>query len=87
MHCENAQAELRLCPYCKSMFAPKRRWEAFCSPKCRTAFDVDFGAQGVVASVRKIARGASVVIHLEGPAAERALKLGLREKVRIVRSA
>lgn len=35
--------------------------------------------------MRKIARGASVVIHLEGPAAERALKFGLREPVRVVR--
>lgn len=85
MHCEPAQAEMLSCPYCLTMFQPTRRWERFCSPKCRTAYDVDFGALGKVASVRKIARGASIVIHLEGPAAERALKLGIRELVRVVR--
>lgn len=85
MHCEPAQTEMRPCPYCQGMFTPKRRWEAFCSSKCRTAYDVDFGAQGTVASVRKISRGASVVIHLTGPAAERALKLALRDIVRVVR--
>ncbi len=85
MHCDSAQAEMRPCPYCSGMFTPKRRWETFCSSKCRTAFDVDFGAQGHVASVRKINRGASVVIHLTGPAAERALRLGLRDMVRVVK--
>jgi hypothetical protein len=69
------------------MFTPKRRWQAFCSTKCNTAYDVDFGCQGAVASVRKINRGASVVIHLTGPAAERALKLGLRDIVRVMKKA
>jgi hypothetical protein len=85
MHCEAGQQEMRPCAYDGKLFIPCRPWEAFCSSKCRTAFDVDFGAQGTVASVRKINRGASVVIHLEGPAAERALKFGLRDLVRVVR--
>jgi hypothetical protein len=42
---------------------------------------------GTVASVRRINRGASVVIHLTGPAAERALRLGVRELVRVVKKA
>lgn len=73
------------CSYCQTLFVPRKRWGAFCSAKCRNAFDVEFGCQGTVASVRKINRGASVVIHLTGPAAERALKLELREVVRVVR--
>jgi endogenous inhibitor of DNA gyrase (YacG/DUF329 family) len=85
MHCEPAQAEMKTCPYCQAMFAPVRRWQAFCSTRCATAFDVDLGAQGHVASVRKINRGASIVIHLSGPAAERALRLGLRDIVRVVK--
>lgn len=80
-----AQAQMRTCPYCSVLFAPKRRWQAFCSTRCNTAYDVDVGAQGTVASVRKITRRASVVVHLTGPAAERALKVGLRETVRLVR--
>lgn len=85
MHCGPAQAEMRPCPNCRAMFTPERPWQEFCGTKCRNAYDVDVGAQGTVASVRKINRGASVVIHLTGPAAERALKLGLRELVRVVK--
>jgi hypothetical protein len=82
---EAAQVEAVGCSYCQTLFVPRKRWGAFCSQKCRTAYDVEVGCQGTVASVRKINRGASVVIHLTGPAAERALKLGLREVVRVVR--
>jgi hypothetical protein len=67
------------------MFGPKRRWEVFCSKKCRNDFQADFGATGKVASVRKLRRGVSIVIHLEGPAAERALNLEPREIVRLVK--
>jgi hypothetical protein len=85
MHLEPTQAEMHPCPYCRDLFKPERRWQEFCSTKCRNAYDVDCGCQGTVASVRKISRGASVVIHLTGPSAERALKLGLREVVRLVK--
>ncbi|MBS0380140.1 MAG: hypothetical protein JSS29_16790 [Proteobacteria bacterium] len=82
---EAVQGEMRTCAYCHSMFTPKRRWEAFCKSRCRMAYEADFGAQGKVASVRRLKNGVSVVVHLEGPAAERAVKLGLRELVRITR--
>lgn len=78
------QVEARACGYCRMLFVPTRLAQAFCSAKHRKAFHDDFGAMGQVASVRRINRGASVVIHLEGPAAEAALKLVLREKVRVV---
>lgn len=86
MHCEGAQHELRPCAYCRTLFPPRRQWEAFCSAKCRNDYNTDIGTEGVVASVRKIARGASLVIHLSGPAAERALRLGLRDVVKVVKS-
>ncbi len=82
---EDAQTEARVCAYCHTMFAPKRSAQEFCSQRCRAGYHVDFGTTGIVASVRRIHRGASIVIHLEGPAAEAALKLELRQKVRVVR--
>jgi hypothetical protein len=71
------------CPYCRQLFLPKRRWAAFCSKKCRNGYDQDMGAQGRVASVRRLKVGVSVVVHLTGPAAERALNLELRQLVRV----
>ena len=85
MHCGDSQAEMRTCAYCRALFPPVRRWGAFCSSKCRNDFEADFGATGAVASVRKLRKGVSVVIHLNGPAAERALKFGIREPVRLTR--
>lgn len=82
---EGAQAEMKECPYCRSLFRPVRRWGTFCSDKCRNDFDADFGALGAVASIRKLRKGVSVVIHLHGPAAERALRFGLKDAVRLVR--
>lgn len=79
------QTEMRACAHDGVLFTPRRPWEAFCCRACRAAFDIDIGAQGAVASVRRINKGASVVIHLTGPAAERALKLGIRELVRVVK--
>ena len=76
---------ISMCGYCHGLFTPRRRWAAFCSAKCRNGYEADVGAVGRVASVRRIRRGASVVIHLEGQAAERALQLVLRELVRLVR--
>lgn len=72
------------CAYCLALFMPRRSAQEFCSAKCRSAYHVDHGAEGSVASVRRIHRGASIVVHLTGPAAERALKLRLRERVRVV---
>jgi len=88
MHCKDqdgAQAELCICPYCGTLFTPKRKWAAFCSTRCRNGYAVDFGATGTIASVRRIKSGASIVVHLHGPAAERALKHELRDVVQLVR--
>lgn len=89
MHCDSSgsgeQMEAATCAYCRDFFLPARRWSAFCSARCRNAFETDFGATGVVASVRRLRKGVSVVIHLDGPAAERALKFGIREPVRLTR--
>jgi hypothetical protein len=82
---DHAQVEARVCAYCHTLFAPKRLAQGFCSQRCRAGYHVDIGTMGKVASVRRINRGASVVIHLEGPAAEAALKLELRQKVRVVK--
>lgn len=73
------------CAYCRTPFQPRRGWSAFCSPECRKGFDTEIGATGRVAAVRRIKAGASVTIHLEGPAAERALNLQLGELIRAVR--
>lgn len=78
------QGELRSCAYCQTLFVPARPQQSFCATKCRTAFHVDRGATGAVRSVRRIKTGASVVVHLTGPAAEAALQLHLGEEVRIV---
>jgi hypothetical protein len=80
----DVQLELKPCAQCRDLFQPARPSQAFCGPKCRNAFHVDHGASGAVASVRRINRGASVVIHLTGPAAESALQLHLGEVVRVV---
>lgn len=78
------QIEARTCVYCKALFLPKRLQQLFCTDKCRSSYHIDVGIEGRVASVRRINRGASLVIHLSGPAAEAALGLKLRDKVRVV---
>jgi hypothetical protein len=78
------QGEMRACAYCQTLFVPARPQQAFCSTKCRGAFHVDRGATGTVRSVRRIKTGASVVVHLTGPAAESALQLHLGDEIRIV---
>ncbi|MGA8094774.1 MAG: hypothetical protein WBV35_07235 [Steroidobacteraceae bacterium] len=65
---------------------PARRWQAFCSVAHRNAYDAEIGAVRTVASVRRLRRGASVVVHLEGPAAERALNLEIGATVRLVKT-
>lgn len=78
---------IKSCPLCSVAFAPKKPWQTFCCAEHRTAYDQEFGTMGKVATVRKIKTGVSVSIHLSGPAAERALNLGIGEAVRIVRKA
>lgn len=70
---------------CQVLFKPETPWQTFCCPGHRNAYDREYGALGTVASVRKLRRGVSVVIHLDGPAAERALNLNPRELVRLVK--
>ena len=82
-----AEPEKRLCPYCDVPFLPRTRWQAFCSVAHRNAYDVEIGALGRVASVRRLRRGVSVVVHLaDGPAAERALNLEIGTSVRVVKA-
>lgn len=47
-------------------------------------FHADRGIEGAVARVQRTKAGASVVIHLTGPAAESALGLAIGELVRVV---
>lgn len=79
------QAEMRACPYCLALFEPKRARQDFCGPKCRKAYHDDIGTLGTVASVIRIKRGVSVVLHFDsGPAAERAVLLLKGERKRVV---
>lgn len=81
----HSQAEMVACAYCAALFHPKRRWEAFCKPSCRSAFNVDIGASGRVVSVRRLKRGVSLILHLDGPAGEAGLNLKVGDTVRAVR--
>ena len=82
-----AQAELRACPYCEALFAPKRLRQDFCGPRCRKGFHDDVGATGKVAGVTRLKRGVSLIIHYpDGPAAERAIELHKGASVRVVGS-
>jgi hypothetical protein len=85
MHQHTIVAEQKPCAYCASLFAPKKAWAAFCSPDCRTSYDIDIGATGRVSSVRKLRNGVSIIVRLSGPAAERALNLTPGDRVRAVR--
>lgn len=71
------------CPQCRSLFAPRRPTQTFCGQKCRSDYHRDRGIEGQVASVRRISRGVSLVIHVAEPA-EAALRLKLRDVVRVV---
>lgn len=72
------------CRWCGSSLEEKRAHAEFCGDRCRLDWHRNQPPEGAVRSVRKLKRGVSVVVHLEGPAAERALKLDLGELVRIV---
>jgi hypothetical protein len=69
---------------CRGGYVPKTTWQAFCSARCRNEYTVEFGTTGDVAGVRKVKGGVNVVIHFEGPGAEHAIRLALREPVRVV---
>jgi hypothetical protein len=85
MHLEAAAADKR-CGMCHSPFRARTPWQSFCSTRCRTAFAVEHGTEGQVSGVRKVKNGVNVVVHFEGPSAEHALKLLLRESVRLLRA-
>lgn len=78
------ESEIRGCALCGGQFMASRPSQTFCGRKCRKTFFEEIGASGIVAAVRKIKGGASVVIHLSGPAAQSALGLELKGNVRLV---
>lgn len=59
-----AQAEIRPCAQCATMFAARRDTQEFCSAKCRQAYHVDRGATGKVSGVRRLVRGVSLPLPL-----------------------
>lgn len=70
------QQTLRTCPYCQSLFAPKRKAQQFCGSRCRSRYHLVIGMQGTVAGVTRLKRGVSVVLHFQdGPAADAAINL------------
>jgi len=79
------QTEVRVCPYCGDLFVPRRLQQEFCCDKHRIAYHRDIGAEGTVASVTRLKRGVSIVLHFpDGPAAERAIGLRKGQGVRVV---
>lgn len=82
---DRAQIEARPCAQCHGLFQPARPSQAFFTTRCRQQFHVDHGIEGTVVSVRRIHRGASIIVHLpDGPASEAAMLLKLKDKVRVV---
>lgn len=85
MRCGGQQTAIRVCPYCHNAYTPKRDRQEFCGDKCRNAYHVDVGTEGVVAGVTRLKRGVSVVLHFpDGPAAERAIWLRKGQVGRVV---
>lgn len=78
------QTEARTCANCRTLFVATRVAQEFCSTRCRKQFHVDHGKEGKATSVRRTLKGASVVIHFRGPAAEAALQLKVGHRVRLV---
>jgi hypothetical protein len=72
------------CAQCSALFQPTRHSQAFCSDRCRMGFHTDRGIEGAVARVQRTKAGASIVIHLSGPAAESALGQAIGAVVRVV---
>lgn len=87
MHQDAAQSHERACAYCGGPFDARKPWAAFCKPQCRAAFDVEVGATGTVKAVRRLTKGrVSVILWLDGPAAERAIHLEPGAAARVTRS-
>lgn len=72
------------CAQCRSDFTPRRPTQAFCCDRCRKAYHTDRGIEGTIAGVRRTKSGASVTVHLSGPAAEAAMGLAIGRRVRLV---
>lgn len=78
------QLEARTCCNCRSLFTATRASQEFCAERCRKQFHVDHGKAGRATSVRRTLKGASVIIHFRGPAAEAALQVKVGQRVRLV---
>jgi hypothetical protein len=74
----------RTCCQCDGVFSPSRPTQHFCGDRCRKAYHTDRGIEGKVAGARRTKTGASVTIHLSGPAADQAMGLQIGEIVRVV---
>jgi hypothetical protein len=81
---QHADGKLCANPTCGRGFKPKRPSQVFCLDKCRKDYHRDHGTEGKVARIQRTKSGASLVIHLAGPAAEQALQLHIGELVRVV---
>jgi hypothetical protein len=80
-----AQIDMRECPACPTLFTPQRESQVFCTDRCRRNFANDVGATGRIASVRRLQRGVSVVMHFaDGPSADRAINFTPGQHLRIV---
>lgn len=80
------QSEMTPCAYCHGLFAMRKPGQHFCKAACRAAYSRETGLQGRVASVTRLLRGVSVVLHFQdGPAAEKAITLKKQQIVSVVR--
>lgn len=87
MHGEHASAapvaaeadDTRPCAYCLTRFLPRKSWQRFCAPACRTnaaELKLTTGMRGVVSSVCVMKRGdISVTLRFGLDERDRALKL------------
>ena len=74
----------KICPQCQGTYQPARPSQVFCGKKCRDAWHIDHGHRGAVASVRRLKRGISIVLHTDD---EGLLNLELGQVVRVVKVA
>ena len=77
------------CLHCGGSFRPRKRWQRFCSPKCRTAHHAaaDGALRGVVSKVSVMRRGkVSVVVHFDLEDRERAGGLTPGDVIEVLRS-
>ena len=51
------------CTHCQKPYTPNRRWQKFCSTKCRVDYNRKQHLPGVIKSVRQVKRGWSVTLH------------------------